>query len=145
MAHLDKLTISRRILGASRSRRVADTVEHRRRKIIANLEEQIELAKLALEDKPLVLRRKRGHGVVTVRPRLWWKVDESGQVAMQVLYNKTPVVLAGRGSTVEVGTLKRLPGTCRALIRAVKAGELDDAVEAILQTQKAQRPRTARR
>jgi hypothetical protein len=145
MAHLDKLTITRRILGRSRSRRVSDTVEHRRRKIIANLEEQIELAKLALEGKPLVLRRKRGHGVVTVRPRLWWKVDESGQVAMQVLYNKIPVVLAGRGSTVEVGTLKKLPSTCRALIRAVEAGELDDAVEAILETQKASGARAPKR
>jgi len=128
MGHLDKLKISRRVISAARPRRKGDTVEYRRGKLIANIEEQIELALLAHEDKPLELSRKRGHRVVTVRPRLWWKADPDGHVFTQIRYNKVPLNLRGQGTTIEVGPLKKLPAVYRAVIRAVKAGELDNAI-----------------
>ena len=129
MAHLDKLTISRRVIAAARPRRKGDTVEYRRGKLIANIEEQIELALLAQQDKALELSRKRGHRVVKVRPRLWWKTAADGHVYTQIRYNKVPLNLRGRGTTIEVGSLKRLPLVYRTVIRAVKAGELDNAIE----------------
>ncbi len=78
MGHLDKLNVSKRIIPAARPRRKIETAEYRRGKLIANIEEQIELAQLALEDQPLQLKRKRGHGVVNVKPRLWWKTVPDG-------------------------------------------------------------------
>tara|TARA_R110002110_G_C12884192_1_gene663142 strand:- start:84 stop:494 length:411 start_codon:yes stop_codon:yes gene_type:complete len=129
MSHLDKLTISRRIIPPARPRHGKDAPEFRRNKLIANLEEQIELASLAIEGKPLELTRKRGHGAATVRPRLWWQKQPDGRICAQVRYNKIAINLGGRGTTIEVDGLKKLPAAFRAVIRAVKAGELDKAIE----------------
>ena len=130
MSHLDKLKISNRVIVAARPRRKADTTEYRRKKLIANIEEQIELANLALQDRPLELQRKRGHKVVSVRPRLWWKVAPSdGLVFTQIRYNKVALNVAGRGTSVEVGHLRKLPTVYRTIIKAIKAGELDQAIE----------------
>jgi hypothetical protein len=128
MGHLDTLEVSRRVLDTAHPRRTVDTVEYRRAKLIANLEEQLELAERALRDEPLQLKRKRGRQVVTVRPRLWWKVEPDGHVATQVRYNKVALKVKNGGTTIEVGPLKKLPAVYRKLIRAVKAGELDSAI-----------------
>jgi len=132
MSHLDKLEVSRRIIDTARPRRKEDPVEYRRKKLIASLEEQLELALLSIEKRPLVLERKRGKQVVSVRPRLWWKTDDNEHVATQVRYNKQPLAIGRRGTTIEVGPLKKLPAVYRLLIRATKAGELDRAIEAAL-------------
>ncbi len=129
MGHLDKLKVSKRVIAAARPRRKADTTEYRREKLIASLEEQIELANLALQDKPLRLKRKRGHDVVTVRPRLWWRVEPDGLIFTEIRYNKVALNIAGRGNTIEVGPMKRLPTIYRTVIKATKAGELDRAIE----------------
>jgi hypothetical protein len=128
--HLDKLTISRRVIVSARTRRKTDKVEYRRRKLIAHLEEQIELAHLALDGLSPELIRKRGHDEVKVRPRLWWSVDDDGHVGTVVRYNNVNLNLGGRGATIEVGPLRRLPGVYRTVIRAVEAGELDRTIEA---------------
>jgi len=130
MAHLDKLTITNRVIAAAKPRHKPDSVDYRRRKLIASLEEQIELAELAIEDQPVKLKRKRGHQVVEVRPRLWWRAVPDGHVYTQILYNKVPLNLGRRGTSIEVGSLKKLPAAYRTVIRAVKAGELDQAIEA---------------
>ena len=129
MGHLDKLTGSRRIIAAARPRHKQETIEYRRKKLIANIEEQIELANLALEGKTPQIKRKRGHEVVTVRPRLWWAVEPDGHVYAQLRYNKLPLNIRGRGTSIEVGPLRKLPAVFKTVIRAVKAGELDNAIE----------------
>ncbi len=128
MGYLDKLEISNRVVSAARPRRRLDTAEYRRRKLIANIEEQIELVALALEGKPLELSRKRGHGVARVRPRLWWKEVPDGSFYTQIRYNKVPLNLARRGTSIEAGSLKRLITVYRTVIRATAAGELDQAI-----------------
>lgn len=129
MGYLDKLQISNRVIAAARPRRKIDTVEYRRNKLIANTEEQIELAQLALKNKPLELERKRGHRVVRVRPRLWWKTAPDGQVYTQIRYNKVDLNIGGRGNTIEVGSLKDLPAVYRTVIDAITVGELDQSIE----------------
>ena len=129
MGHLDKLTITNRVIAAAQPRRKAETMGYRRSKLIANLEEQIELAQRALEDKPLQLERKRGHSVVKVRPRLWWRTEPDGKVFTEIRYNKIALRLAGKGNSIEVGPLRRLPTVYRTVIKAVKAGELDQAIQ----------------
>lgn len=128
MAHLDKLNVTKRVIAAGRPRRKVESDEYRRGKLIANLEEQIELAELALKKRPLELKRKRGHGIVPVRPRLWWKTEPDGTVYTEIRYNKVPLNIGGRGTAIEVGALKRLPTVYRTVIRAAKAGELDQAI-----------------
>ena len=129
MSHLDKLKISNRVIFAAPPRRKVGTTEYRRMKLIANIEEQIELANLALQDKPLELQRKRGHAAVNVRPRLWWKVAPDGLVFTQIRYNKVALNVVGRGTSIEVGPLRKLSTVYRTVIKAIKAGELDQAIE----------------
>jgi len=129
MAHLDKLNISKRVLAAERRRRKADSIDYRRQKLAANLEEQLELAKKAIAGEPLELPRKRGHSVTMVRPRVWWRTDAAGRTATEVYYDRVALNIAGKGRTVEVGKLKNLPSVYRTLIRAVLEGELDTAIK----------------
>jgi hypothetical protein len=68
---------------------------YRSNKLIANIEEQIELAHFALQDRPLKLQKKRGLKVIKVRLRLWWKVDSDENVLTQSRYNKNALNLAG--------------------------------------------------
>lgn len=128
MGHLDKLTITNRIIPAARSRRKLETAEYRRQKLIANIEEQIELANFKLADKPLEIQRKRGHQIKKVRPRLWWAEMPDGTVYTEIRYNKVPVNLGGRGVSIRVKRLKALPAAYRTVIRAVTAGELDGPI-----------------
>ncbi len=130
VGHLDNLTISRRMVAAAKPRRRLDAMEYRRAKLIANIEEQIELSNLALAGKQLILQRKRGHGVVNVRPRIWWQVDADGTLFTQIRYNKLALTLDGRGASIEVPSLKKLTTVYRTVIRAIEAGELDRAIEA---------------
>lgn len=129
MEYLDKLQISNRVIAASRSRRKIETPEYRRNKLIASIEEQIELARLALNNQPLELQRKRGHKVVKVRPRIWWKLGTDGVSYSLIRYNKADLNLGGRGNTLEVGPLNKLPEVYQTVIDAVKAGELDQSIE----------------
>lgn len=129
MRHLDKLKISKRVIPAAGPRHKVETLEYRRNKLISNIEEQIELAQLVLQDRPPELQRKRGHRIVNVRPRLWWKVDSDKNVLTQIRYNKIPLNLAGRGTSIEVGSFKKLPTVYRTVIKAIKAGELDQAIK----------------
>ncbi len=129
MGHLDKLKVSRRVIDAARPRHRVETIEYRRKKLIANIEEQIELANLALRGERLELHRKRGHRLVKVRPRLWWKEASDGKVFTQIRYNKVALNIRGRGTSIEAGSLSKLPTVYRTVVKAVKAGELDQAIE----------------
>ncbi|NNE24241.1 MAG: hypothetical protein HKN11_16705 [Rhizobiales bacterium] len=128
MSYLDSLDISNRVIPVPPRRQKADTIDHRRAKLIASTEEQIELVNLALQGKPLQLQRKRGHKVTTVRPRLWWNVQPDGSVLTQVRYTKTALNLAARGTTIEAGSLSQLPKIYKTVIKAIKSGELDQAI-----------------
>jgi hypothetical protein len=129
MGHLDKLTISRRVLKPRPPRRSEnDRIEHYRDKLIANLEEQIELAEKVIADKPPTIKRRRGSKVRSVRPRLWWHEDAAGHVASYIFHNRIALTLKGGGRTIEVGPLRKLPATYRKVIAATRAGELDAAL-----------------
>lgn len=129
MGHLDKLKVSNRVIAAAHPRRKMETVEYRREKLIANIEEQIEIVQLALGDQPLQLKRKRGHNIVTVKPRLWWKGVPEGKVYTEIRFNKIALNIGGRGPSIEAGNLAKLPAIYRTVIRAVKSGELDNAIK----------------
>jgi hypothetical protein len=129
MGHLDKLKISNRIITAARPRRKLDTVEYQREKLISHIEEQIELANLTLEEQPAQIKRKRGHDIVTVQPRLWWATGPDGHTYTQIRYNKVPLNILSQGTSIEVGALKKLPSVYKTVIRAIKVGELDNSIQ----------------
>lgn len=129
MGQLRKLNISNRVIAAARPRRNVDTAEYRRKKLIANIEEQIELVQLALKERPLVLKRKRGKREITVRPRIWWKSLPEGGIFTQIRYNKIPLNIDSRGAAIEAGTLENLLSVYGIVIKATIAGELDQAIE----------------
>ncbi len=133
MAHLDKLNITNRVIRAVKLRHKVKTIQYRRTKLIANIEEQIELVNLASADKPLQLQRKRGHTVTTVKPRIWWSTEHDGMVFTQIRYNKIILNLDGRGNSIEVGRLRSLPKVYRTVIKATEAGELDRVLESASQ------------
>lgn len=131
MGYLAELEVSNQII-AARPRRKTDTVGYRRKKLIANIEEQIELANLAIQEKPLVIRRKRGHNIVEVKPRVWWSVAVEGNVFTQIRFNRVALNIDGRGTSIELGALTELPAVFRTVINAVEAGELDRAMENVI-------------
>ena len=128
LGYLDKLRISNRIIPTPKRRRKVDTVEYRRAKLIANVEEQLELVNLSIRKKPLQLIRKRGRKTQTVRPRLWWSVEHDGVVLTQIRYNKIALNLPGGGTTIEARDLKELVSVFETVIRAIEVGELDPAI-----------------
>lgn len=134
MSYLSTLKITNRVVPAARPRRQVSTREYRRAKLIANIEEQIELVQLAVDKKPLRLKRKRGREVVEVYPRIWWKTDPDGQVYTQIRYNKVALNLGGRGTAIEAGPLTELTKIYGTVIKAVEAGELDAAIEKAART-----------
>jgi hypothetical protein len=128
MSHLSKLEISRRVLKPRPARREKPTIAHYRDKLIANLEEQSELASKVIDGKPAVIKRRRGRTVREVRPRLWWYEDADGHVGTYIFHNRTALKLWRGGRTIEVGRLRQLPKVHRTVIAAVRAGELDNAL-----------------
>jgi hypothetical protein len=129
LSYLEELVVTNRAISTAKPRRKRNLRDHRRSKMIASLEEQIELANLAVKGMPLELPRKRGHQLKTVRPRIWWQVDPAGIVHASALLNKVPINIEGRGTTIEVGSLIELPKVFKTLIKAVEAGELDQAMD----------------
>ena len=128
LEHLDQLTITNRVAPVAKRPRKQQTIEYKRSKLIANIEEQIELATLAIADEPLVIKRKRGKSVRTVKPRIWWEVVEGGLVVAEVRYNKVALNLAGLGTSIEVAKLEELPAALKVVIDATNAGELDQSI-----------------
>ncbi len=128
--NLGRLDLSHRMLKPRPSRQSGDRIAHLRKKLIANLEEQITLVRKVLDGDEPTIERRRGNAVRTVRPRLWWHQDADGHVATYILYNQIALPLSGNRRTIEVGPLDRLPDVFETVIAAVRAGELDQPLEA---------------
>jgi len=91
----------------------------------------MELVNLALQKKPLVINRKRGHDIVEVKPRIWWKATAGGSVFTQIFFNRVALDIDGRGTSIEVSALDKLPDAYRVVVETVEAGELDRAMESV--------------
>ncbi len=137
MAHLAKLKFSDK----QRSQ-VKMTVEERlRHKLIDRLKEQRELAEADLNGEPLVRTRYKsikdketGETKRVQVPRLlrrWWQ-DETDAVLLELRYGNKPIAIADNKSTIEVGTMDKLPKVIDMVIEAVSAGELDKVLKAAL-------------
>ena len=112
----------------------ADPKLARRAKLVTQLEQQLELAK----DEGYVVKRqkwvKQGDGTKQLvdspkRVKRWWRIDGSGNCFLILRYgNKLIAPTADKGA-IAVGERAKLAAVLEAVIVAVKAGELDSAME----------------
>lgn len=114
--------------------------EVRRSKLIEKLEEQLALAQAQAEGKRYVVMKpawtrdengvkQRVQREKVVRP--WWWPEGTG-LTLVVRYGSRPVDLGKGRRAINIEHVPMLPGAINTVIAAVKAGELDAAIEAAL-------------
>jgi hypothetical protein len=118
--------------------------EQRRNKLIAKLEEQQALAEAQQQGKRYVVmksawtrddagNKQRIQREKIVRPWFW---PDAGGLSMVVRYGARPLELAKGRRALSVPTLDAIPATITTVIAAVKAGELDAAMDAAVAASK---------
>ena len=118
-----------------------------RSKLITRLLEQKELVEADLKGEQLFKTRfkfvtdsetgEAKRAEVQKQLRRWWGKDEDGQVMLTLRYGNKPLAIADGKSTIEVGTLDKLPKIIETIIEAVKAGELDKQLNAAMAERRA--------
>lgn len=134
MKHLSKLK-----LVAAQQRRMLTKVEQRRAKLISKLDEQLALAEVLINgERYEPLRRvwvtnPEGVRVRIERPkrmRPWYWLNAAG-CFLSVYYGSKLLKLDGDMTAVALGDRSELPAAIKAIIEAVRAGELDLAIEEV--------------
>jgi hypothetical protein len=134
MKHLQKLK-----LVAQQQQRLLTKVERRRAKLVGKLEEQLALAEALINgERYEPLRRvwtttSDGERVRIERPkrvRPWYWLN-AAECFFSVYYGSKLLNLDGEMTAVALGDRAELPDAIRALIEAVRAGELDLAIEEV--------------
>jgi hypothetical protein len=124
--------------------------EHRRLKLTTKLEEQLALAAAQAEGKRYVVstpswdRDENGNKQRVTRERQvkpWWWRDGEG-LTLVVRYGARILELSKGKRAIGVSQPAMLPGALNTLIAAVKAGELDAAIDAAIAASK-RKARTA--
>jgi hypothetical protein len=126
-----------KLVNSKRSRTVSPIV-HRRNKLIAKISEQIELG-TAQKDGRLYAPKKlktvtnadtgeRRTIETTKRVKEWFWTADSGKINFCVRYGSKVIELAKGKNAVEVSNKDELISTLSLIKEAVKAGELDDAI-----------------
>ena len=112
----------------------ADPTLARRSKFLAQLEQQLELAK----DENYVVRRQRwvkqqdGSKQLVEQPKRvkrWWRTDAAGNCFFILRYGNKLVPIADGKSAVAVGERSNLAAVIEMVIAATREGELDQAFE----------------
>ena len=132
--HLQKLK-----LVAQQQRRLLTKVEQRRAKLICKLEEQLALAEALISGERYEPLRSvwtttaDGERVRIVRPkrvRPWYWLNAAG-CFFSVYYGSKLLKLDGEMTAVSLEDRSELPDAIRAIIEAVRVGELDLAIEEV--------------
>ena len=139
MSVLSKLTV-KSVTRASKQ----DPVQLRRRKLVAAIEEQVNVAAAAVNGETYEVTRKtwikneQGEKVLVdklrkVRP---WFFEQDGGWYVQCKYGNKALTI-GNGNAVFVKALKDIAGALNTLKAAAEAGELDEAIAKATQRKKA--------
>jgi hypothetical protein len=125
----------------------SDPLIIKRERMVSRLEDQKKL----LADPLFVRRVKRwerkesGEKVLIEKPirtTKWWQPDQSGGYVMTVKVGARRVEFEKGKAAIAVGSVDKLPGIIDTLIKAVRAGELD---EQLSQSSKSPRPLPTRK
>ncbi|NDW53606.1 hypothetical protein [Aliiroseovarius sp. PrR006] len=130
MTHLAKLAVKSVVRTARQ-----DPTMQRRQKLVAGIDEQLNVAAAALKGEDHQVKRKtwgkdeHGEKVLVDRMRKVrpWFFEQDGGWYVQCKYGNKVLAL-GKGNAVFVKTLKDVQGALGSLKGAVEAGELDDAI-----------------
>ena len=132
MKHLGRLK-----LVAVAQKHVQSKSEHRRAKLIEKLEDQLAMAEALIKGESFhKYKQVWGHNEHGERVRLdrekrvraWYWMSAAG-CYFSVFYGSRVMKLDGDNTAITVGARDKLPEIIRAVIEAVKAGELDKSIE----------------
>lgn len=110
-----------------------DPVIIKRERIVSRLEDQRKL----LADPTFVRRVKRwekkdgGEKVLVEKPirtTKWWQPDQNGGFVMTVKVGSKRMEFEKGKAAIAVASMDKLPGTIDSLVKAVRAGELDEQI-----------------
>jgi hypothetical protein len=126
----------------------SDPLIIKRERMVARLEDQKKL----LADSSFVRRVKRwerkegGEKVLIEKPlrtSKWWQPDQNGGYVMTVKVGSKRIEFEKGKAAIAVGSLEKLPGLIDALIKAVRAGELDEQLNQSSKSPRSLPPRKA--
>ncbi|WP_170532948.1 hypothetical protein [Ruegeria atlantica] len=134
MSNLSKLTV-KSVIRCNKQ----DPVQHRRQKLVAGIEEQMNVVAAARKGESYdVAKRtwaKNEHGeqvlVEKMRAVRAWFFEQDGGWYVQCKYGSRALAL-GKGNAVFVKSLQDVQGALATLKDATEAGELDEAIENML-------------
>src|SRR5580693_8448178 len=119
---------------------LSSRIERFRRRLISEIDLQIEIAKADAAGQTLNLTKKRriknkATGLKELKDaplhlRRWWWRDESGTVYLPLKLGIKTLELAPGKSAIEIGGIEQLPAKLALVREAVRAGELDRCAEA---------------
>ena len=113
--------------------------EHRRLKVITKLEEQLEMMNALLRNERFIPTKtkwftneqgQRESFVVPKRVRSWYWMSAAG-CFFNVMYGSRTLLLKDGLTAISVSKREEIPEVIQNLIVAVKAGELDEAIERV--------------
>lgn len=109
----------------------SDPLIIKRERMIARLEDQKKL--LAEPNYVRTVKRwerkEGGEKVLVERPlrtSRWWQPDQNGGYVMTVKVGSKRIEFEKGKAAISVGSLEKLPGVIDALVKAIRAGELDE-------------------
>jgi hypothetical protein len=121
---------------AANKRKSLTPIQHRRNKLIAKINEQIQAVQARQSgDRYTVkqLRRIKNKETGEVREvlsdrhvREWWWTGDNGAVYVEVRYGVKPLEIAKGKNAIQVGDMGELIETLQMLKQATEAGEFDD-------------------
>ena len=141
MTHLSKLSLT-----ASSQKEPVSPVQRKRLNLLRKLELQIEAAEAELKDEEFLeevrkwVRDEDGERkqVTEQRPvRKWWWQHHTGAWMITLRDGAKELPLAEGKTSVEVGEHEKLVEVLQTVRAAVLAGELDDALQAMIDAKKA--------
>lgn len=145
MSYLSKLNITQLKRPTKQS-----PAEERRGKLVVKLEEQLALAQAQAEGKIYVVtksawtRDNDGNKTRVQRERAvrawWW--NDGAALNMVVRYGARPLELSKGKRALTVADAAALPEVINTVIAAVKAGELDAPIAAVIAASKSKAART---
>ena len=109
-----------------------------RRRLVEQLDEQLELIQADLAGEPLIKTRtvyatnENGERVAQKLPRRirrWYWHNSAGTWFMELCYGNRPLSILPDKSAIEVGKREDLPKVLEKLKEAISAGELDKPLE----------------
>jgi hypothetical protein len=129
-----------KLVTATRATQTSPAI-HRRQKLIAKINEQIEMAKAQASGTTYqptkfknIVNTETGdteYKQVAKKVRTWWWKNEAGKVNLVVRYGARVIELAKGKNSIELENEAAILPTLELIKQAVEAGELDSAITTV--------------